>query len=71
MLCHRYSNLAYSRTTIDSASFPMILEYYWKFNTLLYYNVYSNLDDLILLLQQPTIHDLIQQSLCYDIDTTT
>ena len=29
MLWHRYSNLAYSYTSIDSASFPMILWYSW------------------------------------------
>ena len=36
MLCHRYSNLAYSYTTIDSASFSMSLWYYW--NLTHYYN---------------------------------
>ena len=73
MLCHRYSNLAYSYTTIDSASFPMILWYYWK----IYYII------ILQCIQQPwwydtfatttnytTIHDLIQKSLCYDTDTT-
>ena len=29
MLWHRYSNLAYSYTSIDSASFPMTLWYSW------------------------------------------
>ena len=51
-----YSNLAYYYTTIDSASFPIILWYFdTKLNPLLYYNWYSNLNDMILLIQQSTI----------------
>ena len=58
MLWHWYSNLAYSFTTIDSARFPIILWYFdTTLNPLLYYNWYSNLNDMIL---------LIQQSSCYD-----
>ena len=51
-----YSNLAYYHTTIDSASLPINLRYLdTKLNPLLYYNWYSNLNEMILLIQQSTI----------------
>ena len=52
----RHSNPAYYYTTIDLASFPINLRYLdTKLNPLLYYNWYSNLNDIILLIQQPNI----------------
>ena len=51
MLWHRYSNLAYSYTqqaSLWSYDTPD------KINTLYYYTGYSNLNDMILLIQQPT-----------------
>ena len=52
----RHSNPAYYYTTIDSASFPINLRYLdTKLNPLLYYNWYSNLNEMILLIQQSTI----------------
>ena len=57
-LCYNtwYSHLAYYYTTMDSASFPIILWYSrYKINTLLSYSRYSNLNDMILLIQQSTI----------------
>ena len=56
MLWHRYSNLAFYFRNNWLSKLPydlMILLI--KFNTLLYYNWCSNLVDMILLLQQPTI----------------
>ena len=50
------NNLAYSYTTIDTASpYDPTIPLLQKRNSLYYYNWYSNLNDMTLMIQQPTI----------------